>query len=49
MARITLNQINDTVEEIPSKLLLAINAIGKGNAETHQLLICDSIKRRNSL
>ena len=26
------------MEEIPSKLLLVINAIDKGNAETHQLL-----------
>ena len=25
------------MEEIPSKLLLVINAIDKGNAETHQL------------
>ena len=38
MTRITLNEINDTMEEIPSKLLLVINAIDKGNAETHQLL-----------
>ena len=26
------------MEEIPSKILLVINAIDKGNAETHQLL-----------
>ena len=38
MTRITANEINDTMEEIPSKLLLVINAIDKGNAETHQLL-----------
>ena len=38
MTRITLNEINDTMEEIPSKLLLVINAIDKGNAKTHQPL-----------
>ena len=38
MTRITLNEINDTMEEIPSKLLLIVNAIDKGNAKTHQLL-----------
>ena len=38
MTRITINEINDTMEEIPSKLLLVIDAIDKGNAETHQLL-----------
>ena len=38
MTRITLNEIDDGMEEIPSKLLLVINAIDKGNAETHQLL-----------
>ena len=38
MTRITLNEINDAMEEIPSKLLLVINAIDKGNAERHQLL-----------
>ena len=38
MTRITLNEINDTMEEIPSKLLLVVNAIDKGNAKTHQLL-----------
>ena len=36
--RITLNEINNTMEEIPSKLLLVVNAIDKGNAKTHQLL-----------
>ena len=29
MTRITLNEISDTMEEIPSKLLLVINAIDK--------------------
>ena len=38
MTRITLNEINDTMKEIPAKLLLVIKAIEKGNAETHQLL-----------
>ena len=38
MTRITLNEINYTMEEIPSKLLLVVNAIDKGNAKTHQLL-----------
>ena len=32
VTRITLNEINDTIEEIPSKLLLVINAINKINA-----------------
>ena len=38
MTRITPNEINYTMEEIPSKLLLVVNAINKGNAKTHQLL-----------
>ena len=38
MKRITLNEINDAMEETPSKLLLVFNVIDKGNAETHQLL-----------
>ena len=38
MTRITLNEINDAMEETPSKLLLVFNVIDKGNAETHQLL-----------
>ena len=38
MTRITLNEINDTTEKMPSKLLLVINANDKRNAETHQLL-----------
>ena len=49
MARITLNEINDTMEEIPSKLLLVINAIDKGNAETHQLLrtLIEEVQTKN--
>ena len=38
MTRITRNEINDTMEGLPSKLLLVVNAIDKGNAKTHQLL-----------
>ena len=38
MKRITLNEINDAMEETSSKLLLVFNVIDKGNAETHQLL-----------
>ena len=38
MARITWNELNETMEEIPAKLMLIINAIDKGNAETHGLL-----------
>ena len=38
MSRMTLNEINDTLEEMPSKLLLVINSIDKRNAKTHQLL-----------
>ena len=38
MTRITLNELNETVEEIPAKLTLIINAIDKGNAETNGLL-----------
>ena len=38
MTRITLNELNKTMEEIPAKLMLIINAIDKGNAETHGLL-----------
>ena len=49
MTRITLNEINDTMEEIPSKLLLVINAIGKGNAEAHQLLqtLIEEVQKSN--
>ena len=38
MTRITLNELNETMEEIPAKLMLIINAIDKDNAETHGLL-----------
>ena len=38
MTKITLNELNETVEEIPAKLMLIINAIDKGNPETHELL-----------
>ena len=37
MTRITLNELNETVEEIPAKLTLIINAIDKGKAETNGL------------
>ena len=33
MARITLNELNETMEEIPAKLMLIINVTD--NAETH--------------
>ena len=50
MARITLNELNETMEEITEKLMLIINAIDKGNAETHGLLrtIINEIKGSNS-
>ena len=38
MTRTTLNELNETVEEIAAKLTLIINAIDKGNAETNGLL-----------
>ena len=38
MTWITLNELNKILEEIPAKLILTINAVGKGNAETHGLL-----------
>ena len=38
MTRITLNILREAMEEIPAKLMLIINAINKGNAETHGLL-----------
>ena len=49
MTRITLNEINYTMEEIPSKLLLVVNAINKGNAKTHQLLrtLIEEVKTSN--
>ena len=50
MTRITLNELNETMEEIPANLILIINAIDKGNAETHGLLrsLIDEIKDGNS-
>ena len=50
MTRITLNELNETMEEIPAKLMLIINAIDKGNAETHGLLrtLISKIKDSNS-
>ena len=38
MTRITLNELDETMEEIPAKLMLIINAIDKGKAETNGLL-----------
>ena len=38
MTWITLKELNEIFEEIPAKLILTINAVGKGNAETHGLL-----------
>ena len=38
MTKITLNELNETMEEIPAKLMLIINAIDKGVPETHELL-----------
>ena len=50
MTRITLNELNETMEEIPAKLMVIINAIDKGNAETHGLLrtLINEIKDSNS-
>ena len=50
MTRITLNEPSETMEEIPSKLMVIINAIDKGNAETHGLLrtLINEIKDGNS-
>ena len=50
MTRITLNEPSETMEEIPSKLMVIINAIDKGNAETHGLLrtLITEIKDGNS-
>ena len=50
MIRLTLNELNETMEEIPAKLMLIINAIDKGNAETHGLLrtLINEIKDSNS-
>ena len=38
MTRTILNEINNTMKEIPSKLLLVINVIDGWNGETNQLL-----------
>ena len=38
MTRITLNELDETMEEIPAKLMLIINVIDKGKAETNGLL-----------
>ena len=38
MTRIALNELDETMEEIPAKLMLIINAIDKGKAETNGLL-----------
>ena len=38
MTRMTLNGINDTMDETPSKLLLVVCATNERNAETRQLL-----------
>ena len=38
MTRITFNELDETMEEIPAKLMLIINAIDKGKAETNGLL-----------
>ena len=50
MTRITLNEPSETMEEIPSKLMVIVNAIDKGNAETHGLLrtLINEIKDGNS-
>ena len=50
MTRITLNELNETMEEIPAKLMLIINAIDKDNAEIHGLLrtLINEIKDGNS-
>ena len=50
MTRITLNKLNEKMEEIPAKLMLILKAIDKGNAETHGLLrtLINEIKDGNS-
>ena len=50
MTRITMNEPSETMEEIPSKLMVIINAIDKGNAETYGLLrtLINEIKDGNS-
>ena len=47
MTRITLNEINDTMEEIPSKLILVINAIDKGNAELLLQTLIEEVQTSN--
>ena len=50
MRRITLKESNETMEEIPAKLMLIINSIDRGNAETHVLLrtLINEVKDGNS-
>ena len=50
MTTITLNELTEKVEEIQAKLMLIINAIDKGNGETHGLLrtLINEIKDGNS-
>ena len=45
-----MNEVNERMEEIPAKLILIINAIDKGNAETHGLLrtLIKEVKNGNS-
>ena len=50
MRRIRLKELNETMKEIPAKLMLIINAIDRGNAETHVLLrtLINEVKDGNS-
>ena len=50
MTGTTLNELNETMEEVPAKLMLVFNAIDKGNDETHGLLrsLINEIKDDNS-
>ena len=50
MTGTTLNELNETMEEIPAKLMLVFNAIDKGNDETHRLFrsLINEIKDDNS-
>ena len=50
MTGTTFNELNETMEEIPAKLMLVFNAIDKGNDETHRLLrsLINEIKDNNS-
>ena len=45
-----MNELNETMEETPVKLVLISNAIDKGNAETHELsrTLINEIKDGNS-